>query len=210
MDTPGHDEGKPAVSGAVPAATEAAIVERRRSLWPVLAGVVALAYPFLVWAGHSSISPAAFVLLGIVCIGVRIVGTKRLVRSPAEMIVFLLAAVLLAAQLIVFPVMAARTYPVAISVATAAVFAISLRFPPSIVERIARLSEPDLPPAGVVYARRVTAVWIGFLLVNAAISLWTAMWGSLNQWALWNGLLSYLAMGALFAGEYLVRRMVRP
>jgi len=55
----------------------------------------------------------------------------------------------------------------------------------------------------------VTAVWVGFLLVNAAISLWTVLWGSLEQWALWNGLLSYLAMGTLFTAEYLVRRVVR-
>jgi uncharacterized membrane protein len=111
--------------------------------------------------------------------------------------------------LTVSPLMAARAYPVAINLAMAAVFAASLRYPPTVVERIARLSEPDLPPEGVVYTRQVTGVWVGFLLVNAAISLWTAIWGSLDQWALWNGLLSYLAMGALFAGEYLVRRVVR-
>jgi uncharacterized membrane protein len=90
------------------------------------------------------------------------------------------------------------------------VFAVSLRYPPTIVERIARLREPDLPPAGVAYTRQVTRVWVGFLLANAAVSFWTARWGSLDQWALWNGLLSYLAMGALFGGEYLVRRMVHP
>lgn len=186
----------------------------RISPWSVLAGAVALAYPLLVWplvvwTGFSSIPPAAFVLVGIGCIGLRIVGTWRLARSPAEIVAFALAAVLLAALLTVSPLMAARAYPVAISLAMAAVFAASLRYPPTVVERIARLSEPDLPPDGVVYTRQVTGVWVGFLLVNAAISLWTAIWGSLDQWALWNGLLSYLAMGALFAGEYLVRRVVR-
>jgi uncharacterized membrane protein len=93
--------------------------------------------------------------------------------------------------------------------ALATIFGASLRFPPTVIERIARLTEPDLPPEGVVYTRKVTAVWVGFLLVNAAISLWTVLWGSLEQWALWNGLLSYLAMGILFTAEYLVRRVVR-
>ena len=55
------------------------------------------------------------------------------------------------------PVIAARAYPVAISLAMAAIFAASLRHPPTIVERIARLSEPDLPPEGVAYTRQVTA-----------------------------------------------------
>jgi uncharacterized membrane protein len=174
-----------------------------------LAGAVALAYPLVVWTGFSSIPPAAFVLVGIGCIGLRIVGTWRLARSPTEIVAFVVAAGLLVGLLTVSPLMAARAYPVAISLAMAAVFAASLRYPPTVVERIARLSEPDLPPDGVVYTRQVTGVWVGFLLVNAAISLWTAIWGSLDQWALWNGLLSYLAMGALFGGEYLVRRVVR-
>lgn len=169
-----------------------------------------MAYPLLVWFGVASVPPAVFVLIGIACIGVRVMGTRRLVRSPSELIAFVLAALLLAVLLAVSPGVAARAYPVAISLAMAAVFAASLRYPPTIVERIARLSEPDLPPDGVVYTRQVTRVWVGFLLANAAISLWTALWGSLDQWALWNGLLSYLAMGALFAGEVLVRRRIRP
>jgi uncharacterized membrane protein len=178
--------------------------------WSAVAAAVALAYPFLVWTGLASIPPAAFVLVGIGCIGVRIAGTRRLARSPNEMIVLPLAAILLVALLAVSPAIAARAYPVAISLAMAAIFAASLRHPPTIVERIARLSEPDLPLEGIAYTRQVTRVWVGFLLINAAISLWTAIWGSLDQWALWNGMLSYLAMGALFGGEYLVRRMVRP
>ena len=55
-----------------------------------------------------------------------------------------------------------------------AVFAVSLRFPPSAVERIARLSDPDLPPQGVAYTRRVTQVWCGFFVFNGAAALATA------------------------------------
>ena len=69
----------------------------------------------------------------------------------------------------------------AISLAVATIFAASLRFPPTVIERIARLTEPDLPPEGVIYTRKVTVVWVAFLLVNAAISLWTALCGSLEQ-----------------------------
>jgi uncharacterized membrane protein len=174
-----------------------------------VAGAGAVAYPFLVWFGRTAVPPAGFVLIGVGCIAARMIGTRRLVRSPVEIIVFLLAAVLLVALLAVSPAIAARSYPVAISLALAIIFAASLRYPPTVIERIARLTEPDLSPAGVAYTRKVTAVWVAFLLVNAAISLWTALWGSLDQWALWNGLLSYLAMGTLFAVEYLVRRMVR-
>jgi uncharacterized membrane protein len=105
--------------------------------------------------------------------------------------------------------MAAKAYPVVISLAVAAVFALSLVFPPSVVERIARLREPDLPPDGVAYTRKVTWVWVVWLALNAAIAAALAAWAPLKVWALWTGLLSYLVTGLLFAGEMLVRRHVR-
>ena len=90
-----------------------------------------------------------------------------------------------------------------------AVFAISLRYPPSAIERLARLQEPDLPESGVRYTRRVTQVWCGFFIVNGSIALATVLWASDAAWALYNGLIAYLLMGLLFAAEWLVRRRVR-
>lgn len=173
------------------------------------AAIGALAYPLVVWFGIGRIPAGGFVLAGIGLTAVRLVGGKGLTRSPAELAAILLAAALPLALLAVSADVAARIYPVAVSLGMAALFALSLRHPPTIVERIARLTEPDLPPAGVVYTTKVTRVWVGFLLCNATISLWTVLFGSLAQWTLWNGLLSYMAMGTLFAGEYAVRRVVR-
>jgi uncharacterized membrane protein len=174
----------------------------------VLAGAVALAYPFLVWFGVDSLPAGVFVLLGIASIGLRLY-RRRLSKSWIEIAAFASAGTALAVLAMLSPTIASRAYPVAIALAVASVFAASLIFPPTMVERIARLTEPNLSPQGVAYTASVTRMWVVFLLLNAAISLWTAIWGSLEQWVLWNGLLSYLAMGALFAGEFLVRRMVR-
>lgn len=41
--------------------------------------------------------------------------------------------------------------------------------------------------------------------MNGAIALATALWGSFEQWSLYNGLISYLLTGALLGGEYIVR-----
>ena len=41
------------------------------------------------------------------------------------------------------------------------------------------------------------------------LALATALWASDKTWALYNGLIAYLLMGALFAGEWLVRGRVR-
>jgi uncharacterized membrane protein len=103
-----------------------------------------------------------------------------------------------------------RLYPAAVSAAFLAVFALSLFHPPTVVERIARLRTPELPAAAVLYTRQVTRLWCAFFVLNGAIAAWTAFWASREVWALYNGFISYLAMGCLFAGEWLVRRRLFP
>lgn len=99
-----------------------------------------------------------------------------------------------------------RLYPTAVTLGLLVVFARSLFTPQSMVERIARLSEPDLPAQAIPYTRKVTMVWCAFMACNAAVSLWTALYASLHVWALYNGGLSYVLMGLLFAAEWLYRR----
>src|SRR5574343_1260429 len=48
----------------------------------------------------------------------------------------------------------ARLYPVLVSLAMLAVFSLSLFRGMPVVERLARLQEPGLPPEGVAYTRR--------------------------------------------------------
>ena len=52
-------------------------------------------------------------------------------------------------------------------------------------------------------------MWCGFFVVNGAVAAATALWATPAVWALYNGLLSYVAMGVLMGGEWLVRRRVR-
>ncbi len=103
----------------------------------------------------------------------------------------------------------ARLYPVMVNLGMLAYFGSSLLHPPSAIERIARISEPDLPPHAIIYTARVTMVWCCFFVINGAIALYTAIWSSLEIWTLYNGLIAYLAMGLLFSVEYLIRRHVR-
>jgi uncharacterized membrane protein len=103
-----------------------------------------------------------------------------------------------------------RLYPASISIALLALFGLSLRSPPTMVERMARLRRPDLPESAVRYTRHVTEVWCAFFVLNAAISIWTALGASREIWALYNGFLVYLAMGTLFGGEWLLRRHLFP
>jgi uncharacterized membrane protein len=175
----------------------------------ILAVAGGLAYPLVVYFGMAALSPPVLALLGLGLIGLRLLASRKLAGSHVWLAAFGLAGGALLALLLTNAELAAKAYPVAVSLAVAGVFGLSLVYPPTVVERIARLSEPDLPPQGVAYTRKVTLVWVVFLLANAAVSTATALWGSLAQWTLWNGLLSYLAMGTLFAGEFMTRRLVR-
>lgn len=102
-----------------------------------------------------------------------------------------------------------KLYPVLVNAVLLAVFAYSLVRGPTVVERLARLTQPQLPAAAVAYTRTVTKVWCGFFVVNGAMAVVTTFWMSDAAWALYNGLLSYLLMGALLGGEWLVRRRVQ-
>lgn len=97
-------------------------------------------------------------------------------------------------------------YPVFMNAVMLLVFGGSLLRPPSVIERLARLQSPDLPPQGVAYTRRITQIWCGFFLLNGLTALWTVMAASREIWVLYNGLIAYLLMGVLFAGEWAYRK----
>ncbi|TLM75668.1 hypothetical protein ACONUD_16120 [Microbulbifer harenosus] len=101
-------------------------------------------------------------------------------------------------------------YPVLCNLLMLGVFAHSLYFQSqTVIERLARVREPELPSSGVAYTRRVTQVWCGFFVLNGGLAAATALRGDLEMWTLYNGLVSYLLMGLLLAGEWLVRSRVR-
>ncbi len=101
-----------------------------------------------------------------------------------------------------------RLYPVIVNVSLAVVFLGSLRMTP-LIERLARLSEPDLPPSGMRYTRRVTWMWGIFMSVNAVVALVLALWAPLSIWQAWTGAISYGLAALLMMGEWLVRQRVR-
>jgi len=103
-----------------------------------------------------------------------------------------------------------RLYPALLSGAFLLVFGLSLLNPPTVVERLARLRNPDLTYSGVRYTRGVTQVWCIFFVLNGLIAAWTAVWSSREVWAVYTGFFSYIAMGLLFAGEWVVRRRLFP
>lgn len=102
-----------------------------------------------------------------------------------------------------------RWYPVLLNGLLLALFGLSLRFGPPLVERLARLREPQLPAVAVRYTRQVTKVWALFFLLNGLVVVALNLWAPLSWWLLYTGLLSYVLIGLLAAAEWLVRQRVR-
>lgn len=180
-----------------------------RAVWLPLAVLGAMAYPLLVYLGLPFLPPSLLVAFALGLLGLRLL-TARHGAGGRQFLWPLVVAALALLALATFDSRAAvKAYPVLLSLSAAFVFGASLISPPTVVERLARLREPDLPPEGVAYTRTVTQVWTVFLAGNAAVSAAVSLWGSLEQWTLWNGLVSYLLMGSLFVGELIVRRFIR-
>lgn len=169
----------------------------------LLAGVL---YPFAVYYGSGHFAPWQFaLLLGSLWLGRALTAAKR----PGTLITALIAlgfCVLLG--LFDSPVLL-RWYPVLISASMLSLFGMSLIYGPPIVERLARIREPELPEVAVRYTRQVTRVWCCFFMANGLMATALTLWAPLTWWALYTGLISYGLMGLLFAGEWLVRRRVR-
>ncbi|MFT3668380.1 MAG: hypothetical protein QM795_07310 [Pseudoxanthomonas sp.] len=167
--------------------------------------VLSVAYPLVVYWAMGRFEPRWLAVLLLVLALLRAVATRQAVWLAAAG-----GAALLATLATVFnEALPLKLYPALVNAVLLAVFATSLAFPPSAVERIARMTEPDLPPEGVAYTRRVTQVWCVFFVFNGALALVTALWMSDRAWALYNGLIAYVLIGVLFSVEWLVRRRVR-
>lgn len=167
-----------------------------------------LAYPLLVYWGLGSVPPGIFVVAALVLIGIRFILAPAgpLGLSHPTILAAIAALVLLG---LVDQGLAALAYPSLISFAFAAAFALSLWHPPSLIERFARLREPDLPAAATAYCAQVTRLWAIWLFGNGIVAAALALSRNMELWLLWTSLLNYLISGALFGGEWLLRRFRR-
>jgi uncharacterized membrane protein len=175
----------------------------------LLQGLAWLIYPLAIFFGLSFMEPryVALLLAGGLLLR-RHKDAARLLSGASSADLAVLLALLLLAGLTAWSnsELLLRLYPAAMNAGMLLLFGLSLLRPPSMVERFARLGEPDLPPAGVRYTRQVTAVWCVFFVFNGAVAFASALYASREFWALYNGFITYLLMGVLFAGEWLCRR----
>lgn len=175
----------------------------------VAVAVGGLAYPFAVYLLLGRVPAGVLVLVALALVAGRLYSLRRAAAARALMPSLTLVLAATTAVGLLDARIAALAYPVLMNLGMAAAFGLSLRKGPSLVESFASITEPDPSPAARAYMRRVSLIWCLFLMVNGGISALTALAGDMALWTLYNGLISYVLMGVLFAGEYTVRRRLR-
>lgn len=182
-----------------------------RWLPAVVRSLVIAGYPLVVYLGMTRWSPRtlALVLAAALLPGLllRLRSARRedlwpVLRVPLSLLALFGLAALSGEQRLFMAL------PVLVNLGLLANFAASLRGEVSLVERFARMQEPELPPGGPAYCRRVTIVWCGFFVANAAVSAGLALWAPVAWWTLYTGLVGYLLVGLMFTVEYVVRKVI--
>lgn len=164
-------------------------------------------YPVYVWWAIHHWHPAA-ALLPVAAVAL-IKSCSRGAGLASRSFFLLTSAFLLAAMWLGQAEHALLYYPVWMNAGMLLLFAASLWFPPTVIERLARLMEGELDQHAVAYTRKVTQVWCLFFLFNGAVAFATAWWGDWDIWVMYNGLISYILMGLLMFIEWQVRRVVK-
>ena len=97
-------------------------------------------------------------------------------------------------------------YPVVVNAVLLTVFVSSLFSQQTIVEKIAQVRDARFSDREIPYARKVTLAWSLFFLVNGCIALTTVFMEDKFYWSIYNGAISYVLMGMMFAGELYCRK----
>lgn len=181
----------------------------RRIVASLFNALLVIAYPVAMLLGlrHLGPRPTGLVVAGFVVAGalLKLPGRPReelwpILRLPLALVVLIACGIALDDPRFVLAL------PVLISLVMGIAFAASLRGPMSMVERFARLQDPDLSEAKVRYCRCWTVVWCVFFAINGALSAILALWAPVELWTLYTGFVAYLLVGTLFTIERILRR----
>lgn len=184
----------------------------------ILFAAVSVLYPVLVFCGLCvwNLSPRKLSLFLLVFAAFHFLFASRgrksensRMRGIPSVIFLSLCCVLAFAMDDAF---ALKFYPVLVNAALLVFFGTTLFRGPSLVFRLATFADKRIPIfADRLYVERycfrVTVAWCVFFVVNGAVALSTVLFFDEKIWSLYNGFVSYILMGILFAAEFGVRKM---
>lgn len=170
----------------------------------ILLALILACYPLLVYFLLENIDSTYLIAAFGILVALRLLLipgiSKALVSGGLLVLASFCVVALLDAQLRLL-----KLYPVLVNLGIASYAIYTLSHPPSAIERLSRGMGMQVEGPAVVYTRRLTMVWVAFFLINATIAAYTALFAATSLWAWYNGLISYVLIGMLIAGEYPVR-----
>ena len=176
----------------------------------ILAGILVVIYPFAIYFGMEYFEPKYLAIILAVIVMTRFVSGLLSPGYESKQIrigTAILGLIIVGFAFAYNSIDSLKIYPLLINFTLLGVFGYSLFYPPSLIERLARLTNPELPDEAIAYTRKVTQIWCLFFFINGIVSFITAFYTSVEVWTLYNGLLSYLIMGSLFLGEFVYRKL---
>jgi uncharacterized membrane protein len=181
----------------------------RQRISEALQGIFFLCYPLIVYFAYTRLETRTLALLLLLLYGISV--AIRFRGSAAEIWGVLRQHLGLALLIAIAYATGDSTVllfmPVVVSLYLLWTFSASLRRGMPMIERFARIVEDDLPDFTIPYCRAVTIVWCVFLAANALCVLVLALAAPIQWWALYAGLISYLLVGTLILGEFLVHKI---
>jgi uncharacterized membrane protein len=183
-----------------------------RSFVKIVLTILFILYPVMIYVGfkHLVIEQIYLVITGLFILRFIVTRkdsnqiTKIINFSTIFMIIICIIGYFLKKNELV------RLYPILVNLSLAIVFVRSL-MPNNVpvIETVARLHEKEFPLQAVHYTRNVTKIWLIFFIVNGSISAYTYFYSTLEIWALYNSLISYVLTGILFICEYSIRVILK-
>jgi len=175
-----------------------------RKILFLLVGVIAVAYPFVVFFGLDKWGIANLALLLLAVVLLRFVLTGGF-RDTSQIVLVVIVGIFCGGVYTLQSEGLLKLYPVIMSLSLAFIFGLSLFQNESIIEKFARRMGKQIGPREKLYTRRLTGIWVGLLVLNACVAWYTSCCMSLKSWSYYNGFLSYVIFITFFFTEFLYR-----
>jgi uncharacterized membrane protein len=184
-------------------------MKKVNALLYIILSILLITYPFIVYFGIQYFEPryVGFLVLVLLLLRFWVMRQQIVWKNVKPLIPITIAGSALCLMIMLSNHLTmVRFYPVLINLVLLVVFVSTLIKPPSMIERLARLTNPNLSETAISYTRNVTIVWCSFFIFNATAAAITTFYTTLEVWTLYNGLIAYVLVGLIFIIEYAVRQ----
>ncbi|AFJ43174.1 hypothetical protein CHQ84_03845 [Francisella noatunensis subsp. orientalis] len=180
-----------------------------KSLFKFLILIIIILYPFIVYIGLNLLS---IKYLGLIIVLIFILRLLILKKDPniTWKLITIVGILLAGIAIIVDNITVMLLYPVFVSISLFCIFCYSLFQDKSLITKLAiRISKEPPPDYAIKYTWYVTLAWCIFFAINACISVYTIILGSVQLWTLYNDFISYILIGLMMLSETIIRIVVR-